>query len=121
METHTLWHYRAKPVRVIDGDTLILLVDTGFGSRHEATIRLAGIDAPELISEEGKRAKEALIEMIDSSAEWGLRVTTKKLRTGTDAMSFARYLGDVQVVADSGDGFDVAEAMVEAGHARRYR
>ena len=42
-----LWHYRCLVVRVIDGDTVMLLRDKGTYSYDVLKVRLAGIDAPE--------------------------------------------------------------------------
>jgi len=48
-----------KAVRIIDGDTLVLLND----DNQQIRIRLAGIDTPEKKQPFGKRAKQALIEL----------------------------------------------------------
>lgn len=55
-----LYHYRARVVRVIDGDSCILDIDTGFGIwlRGERC-RLAGIDAPETWRNPEPGGKEA--------------------------------------------------------------
>lgn len=56
-----LWHYRAKVVRVIDGDTVVVLIDKGFGDYRMEKLRLAGVNTPELrprAGNEGERAAE---------------------------------------------------------------
>jgi endonuclease YncB( thermonuclease family) len=50
--------YKAKVEKIVDGDTLILLIDLGFQVFKQQRIRLAGIDAFELKTKEGKKAKE---------------------------------------------------------------
>lgn len=42
-----MWQYHAKVLRVVDGDTLDLLVDLGFQSFLKIRARLYGIDTPE--------------------------------------------------------------------------
>jgi len=42
-----LWHYRCIVLRVVDGDTVMLLQDKGNYSYNVLKVRLAGIDAPE--------------------------------------------------------------------------
>lgn len=42
-----MYTYRARVVRWIDGDTVILDVDLGFYLRSQQSFRLVGIDAPE--------------------------------------------------------------------------
>jgi len=49
--------YRANTTRVVDGDTIDVLIDLGFDAYLKERLRLRGIDCPELSSEEGKRAK----------------------------------------------------------------
>src|SRR5574337_377240 len=39
--------FYAKLVKVVDGDTIDLQVDTGFYCTHQCRFRLAGIDTPE--------------------------------------------------------------------------
>ena len=39
--------YNAKVVRVVDGDTIDLLVDLGFSIHHKVRVRLYGINTPE--------------------------------------------------------------------------
>lgn len=45
--------------RVVDGDTIIALVDTGAGPVVKERIRFAYIDAPELRGQEARRGQEA--------------------------------------------------------------
>lgn len=119
MSVSSLWHYRASLVRVIDGDTVVLLVDTGFGGRHEVAIRVAGIDAPELPSVDGIAATVALRRIVArGTGAWPVLVTTQRLRSGSEVMSFARYVGSLAIVEADGSVTDVAAAMVRDGHAR---
>jgi len=53
-----LYTFKAQLQRVIDADTLLVLVDQGFGIWTEQRLRLRGIDAPELHTLGGKAAKE---------------------------------------------------------------
>jgi micrococcal nuclease len=46
--------YRATCVKVIDGDTLDLLVDLGFRAFEKVRVRLRGYNAPELSTQEGR-------------------------------------------------------------------
>ncbi len=52
-----LWHYRAIIIRVVDGDTVVALIDKGFGDFRQEYLRLAGIDAPELRPRTGTTAE----------------------------------------------------------------
>lgn len=53
-----LFTFTGKLRRVIDGDTLLVAVDQGFSYWNEQRLRLIGIDAPELDTLAGQRAKK---------------------------------------------------------------
>lgn len=79
-----LFTYRATLCRVIDADTVRLILDLGFKlSRLEDSYRLVRIDAPELTTPEGKTAKDGLAAFLAGKS---LVAQTQK------ADSFGRYL-----------------------------
>jgi micrococcal nuclease len=91
-----------KVIGVSDGDTIKVLVN-----KETVTVRLEGIDAPESGQSYGKKAKEALAEMVA-----GKTVTVKK--TGTD--KYKRTLGIV-IVGDE----DANAKLVEDGWAWHFK
>ncbi|WP_417849417.1 thermonuclease family protein [Thalassoglobus sp.] len=108
-----MYEYRAKIVRLIDGDTVVADVQLGFHVSLRTTFRLFGIDAPETRGVErpdGLAATEYLKRFIskltDGSNE--LTIRTQKDRTG----KYGRYLAELWV----GD-INLNEALVAAGHA----
>ena len=132
-----MFTYQAKLIEVIDGDTVDLLIDLGFGVHVKERCRLYGIDAPEMPTEAGKAAKAQLESLI--GADTGeLFVATRKMarkpKEKTD--KYGRYLAVLYDVGDNVDWFihgDQTEssiammqasinfAMVAQGHAReRY-
>jgi micrococcal nuclease len=62
-----MYQYKAKLNRVIDGDTVNLTIDLGFRLSYTANCRLAGINAPEMNTEEGKVSKVALMQMLNET------------------------------------------------------
>jgi endonuclease YncB( thermonuclease family) len=60
LPTNQLHTYKSYVERVIDGDTLHVVLDLGFGILHREIIRLAKINAPEIATLEGKKSFEAL-------------------------------------------------------------
>jgi endonuclease YncB( thermonuclease family) len=56
--------YKAREVRVIDGDSIEALVDLGFHSLTEQRLRLAQIDAPDLQTKAGRAARNFLIDVL---------------------------------------------------------
>jgi len=82
-----LFTFRAKLRRVIDGDTLLVMIDQGFSLWTEQRLRLKGIDAPELATLDGQRAKKWLETELHDSPD--LVVKTYK------SDKWDRYLVDV--------------------------
>jgi micrococcal nuclease len=62
-----MYQYKAKLNRVVDGDTVNLTIDLGFRLTYTCNCRLAGINAPEMNTEEGKTAKFMLMLMLPES------------------------------------------------------
>lgn len=96
-----LWEYRATPLRVIDGDTLELLIDNGFSSRQQETIRLLNVYAPES-KELGGPETKAYIEQwlatyIDTTLRWPLHLYTYPSSSfePNERRTFTRYLAEV--------------------------
>ena len=104
--------FRAVIKHIVDGDTCDILVDEGFNNYTYLTVRIMGINAPEIFRgtpeerETGKAAKAYL----ESIAPVG---TPCVIRTDKDRQSFGRYSASILLA----DGTDVASAMVDAGHA----
>lgn len=92
------WLYRASYVRVVDGDNVVLRIDEGFRNETVQSIRLVGVNAPELFSgtnrEQGAVAKAECMEWlfghIDIRVTWPLVVETLK-----DKQTLGRYLGTI--------------------------
>jgi len=79
--------YVAKLERVVDGDTIHVKLDLGFGVKHHEILRLAKINAAESTTKEGKKAT-AFLKKTLSKVEF-LIVKTNK----TDI--YGRYVADV--------------------------
>lgn len=86
-----LWQYRADVQRIVDGDTLDLRIDLGFGiilTGDEARVRLRDVDTAEIFgtskdSEEyaaGQRHKEFVEEWVTDGTdqEWPFFIETRK-------------------------------------------
>jgi len=91
-----MYEYRCKVVKIIDGDTVDVDIDLGFGVwMHKERIRLYGIDTPESRTRDleekkyGLAAKAFLTGMLDDPA--GIILKTHKDATG----KFGRILGEL--------------------------
>ena len=60
--------YLGRVRRVVDGDTLVVTVDLGFAVEVGQTLRLRGIDAPELSRQAGERARDFVRQALPRSS-----------------------------------------------------
>lgn len=103
-----MYEYRAKVVRVVDGDTVDVAIDLGFHFTFETKIRLYGINAPELKEEAGKTSRDYLFSRI-----YGKTVTIKTQKDRTE--KYGRYLGTIIL-----DGENINEDLITKGFAKKY-
>lgn len=102
----SIFTYRAGVGSVIDGDTLWVVIDLGFGETTHQKLRLRGIDAPEMNTPEGRQAREYLQKLLQGKKM--MTVTTSK----KEKDKYDRYLADVF----AGKTY-VNQAMLDAGCA----
>lgn len=101
--------YRARILRVIDGDTYDVAVDVGFRLTATLPLRLARVNCPEKRTPEGVRAA-AYVAALFSPLPCPVVVRTFK-----PVDDFGRYLADVYL----GD-VDLGQRLLETGHAVEY-
>ena len=112
-----MYQYKIKKInRVIDGDTVDLDIDLGFGVTITQRVRLLHIDAAETRTkdleekERGLEAKDWLEKELSREGEWVIN-TTKDDKYG-------RILGELYLV---GDPVTVNEKMINEGIAEVYQ
>ena len=110
-----MYEYKCKMVRVVDGDTIDVDIDLGFGVwMRNQRIRMHGIDTPESRTRDleekkyGLAAKDFLIKWTNAG---GLTLKTHK----DDRGKFGRILGEIWCFDTN-----VNEKMIEEHHAVRY-
>ena len=115
-----MYEYRCTVVKIIDGDTVDVDIDLGFGVwMKKQRIRMYGIDTPEsrtrdLVEKKyGLAAKEFLTGMLNDKA--GITLKTHKDKEG----KFGRILGELWRNTDFADQ-SINEYMIEKHHAVRY-
>ena len=111
-----LYTYEARVLNVIDGDTIKAVVDLGFGFRTVQTLRLRGVDCPEIATKDGVEAKEFLESVIagpTGTVLSGRTVPNVLIRT-TKSDKYDRYLADIFI----NDTY-VNQKLVDEGHAVR--
>ena len=111
-----MYQYKIKKIhRIIDGDTVDVEIDLGFGITLSHRVRLKDIDAAETRTKdlkekaEGLLAKEWLEKELSKPGEWIIE-TTKDDKYG-------RILGTLYLI---GEPVTVNERMLNDGIARPY-
>ena len=111
-----MYEYKCKVTRVVDGDTVDIDIDLGFGVwLHKERVRIYGIDTPESRTRDkvekrfGLLAKEFVKGFVKGSS---VILRTQKY----DAKGkFGRILGDIIV-----DDKSLSETMIQEHHAVAY-
>ena len=122
-----IYIYKASLIRVVDGDTVDLVIDLGFDTSRHERFRLYVIDAPELNTVAGKAAKTRLLEALQPLE--AVYVQTIQLSTKAKRDKYGRFLAVLygfEPVLSSLDGPKVNNCsfnaeMIREGHAKeRY-
>ena len=101
--------YPATVSRIIDGDTVALSIDLGFGVAYSGVCRLYGCNAAEHGTPEGDAATAYLHTLLSSGEP------VQVLSHGWD-----KYGGRFDGSISSAAGGDVVQAMIAAGHAKPW-
>ena len=103
----------ADVVSVYDGDTIKVEALHWPGHTWSGSVRLLGVDTPELRGKcpEEKAAAIAAREFVKSIL--GIHVLLHDVKLG-------KYAGRVLASIQTETGVDLAEMLIEHGHARRY-
>ena len=111
-----MYEYSCKVERVVDGDTIDVVLDLGFDILYKSRVRLYGIDTPESRTRNldekarGKMASAFLKEAIDNGTKVVIQTKLKDSRG-----KFGRVLGNVVV-----DGININQSMIDNYHAAAY-
>jgi len=116
--------YDVTVLKVVDGDTVDVDIDLGFGvCLKDERVRIMGIDTPESRTSDrvedlfGEAAKARLKELM----KHGGKLITTEDKKGEDMKGkFGRILGDFYVERYEGQRERVTDILVEEGHAVAY-
>ena len=109
-----MYEYSATLIKIVDGDTVDVLIDLGFNTTKKERVRLLGIDTPESATKDlaekklGLEAKEYIIQ-------WFTKNTPFRLQTTKDD-KYGRILG----VFTGLDGKTLNTRLVDEGYAWAY-
>tara|TARA_R100000231_G_scaffold5691_5_gene8716 strand:- start:2 stop:427 length:426 start_codon:yes stop_codon:yes gene_type:complete len=111
-----MYEYGCTVTRVVDGDTIDVILDLGFSVLHKCRVRLYGIDTPESRTRNkdekarGKLAAKFLEDSINNGKQVILRSKLKDSKG-----KYGRVLGEIIV-----DDININELMVKRYLAVKY-
>ena len=115
-----MYEYKCKVKRVVDGDTMDVILDLGFDVHHAVRVRLAGIDTPESRTRDldekarGKLSKAFLKESIK-----GKKIVLKtKIKDSRG--KFGRVIAEVWAEFEKGSLRNINELMIKECYAVKY-
>jgi micrococcal nuclease len=117
--------YDVTIIKVVDGDTVDVDIDLGFGiCLKDERVRIMGIDTPESRTSDkvedlfGEAAKARLKELLTDGEA---KLITTEDKHGEDMKGkFGRILGDFYVERFEGKRERVTDVLIEEGHAVAY-
>jgi len=120
-----MYEYKAHVVKIVDGDTVDVDIDLGFGIvMKDERVRIMGIDTPESRTSDkveklfGKAASARVKELLDDD----IILKTQIARNGEDMKGkYGRILGDFIVERfEDGKQEMLTDILVAEGHAVAY-
>lgn len=104
----SLYTYNAKVVKIIDADTVDLLIDLGFSVYKKLRCRLAGLNSPELNTAEGKAARDFLVA--------NLPINEDVIVISKEYDKYGRSLGVIYYKE-----LNINKLLLDSGHAVVYK
>ena len=117
IEDERLWWYRGLVTRVVDGDTIDVVIDRGFLQYGVVRLRLLGIDTPELRDKDVAKRKAAQLakaRVEDLCQDKEVLIRTRK------AGAFGRWLAEVLIPSEGGKMVSLEKTLLKEGHAKPY-
>ena len=113
----TPYTYNATVDRVIDADTIDVVVDLGFNIFHPVRVRLLHINAPETrtknkVEKAAGLAAKAFVESLVSPTQ-PIILHSEKID------KFGRSLGSIEIIGRV-NNYDLASLLLEKNHAQPY-
>ena len=97
--------------RVVDGDSIHLLLDTGFGNRHQSLCRLENVDCPEKNTEAGKMVTTVMEDWV-SRRDGSLEFLSSRIG------KFGRPIGTIYSQSNPSETASIF--LINSGLAKEY-
>jgi len=111
-----MYEYKCEVVKIIDGDTVDVILDLGFSILHKARVRLYAIDTPESRTRNkdekarGLMAKNFIVQHVNAAESCVIQTHLKDSKG-----KFGRVLGTLVT-----DGLNINQTLVDKNLAVAY-
>ena len=109
-----MYEYKCEVDRVVDGDTVDVIIDCGFSIFHKVRVRMYGIDTPESRTRDKDEKARGLMSkdfLVKELSKGDVVIKTKKDKKG----KFGRILGELYV-----NDININQMMIHSFHAVAY-
>lgn len=109
-----MFEYNCQIARVVDGDTVDVIIDCGFSILHKARVRMYGIDTPESRTRDKDEKARGLMSkdfLVKELSKGDVVIKTKKDKKG----KFGRILGEFYV-----NDININQMMIHGFYAVAY-
>ena len=113
----SMYEYNATVDRVVDGDTVDVIVDLGFSVMTKQCLRVSRVDTPEVRGPErpdGLVSKK-FVEMVIPPGSPVVVMTTKDKKG-----KYGRYLAEILFHDGDGELMNLSNLLLEEGLAKQY-
>ena len=110
-----MFEYYAKVLKIVDGETIDVMVDLGMGCHRKERLRFSRINAWETRGEhkeKGKLAKARVAELIPVGEK--IIVKTEKDKRG----KYGRYIAEIYIISEM--NINLNDLLLNEGHAVLY-
>jgi micrococcal nuclease len=116
-----MYEYKCKEIKkVVDGDTMDVILDLGFDIHHAVRVRLAGIDTPESRTRDlDEKARGKLSKAFLKEAIKGKKIVLKT-KLGNSKGKFGRVIAEVWAEFEEGSLRNINELMIKECYAVKY-
>lgn len=118
-----MYEYYAQITRIIDGDTVEVLLDLGLDTFHKVKLRLARVDTPETYGVKKESAEYKAGKIATAFVEEWVKKTNSQIKVITikdKKGKYGRYLAEVYAVEGDNKDQNLNDVLLSEGLAKPY-
>lgn len=104
-----MYEYKAKIIKVYDGDTVTAVIDLGFNVSITEKVRLYGLDAPEVRGDERPDGLISRDRLRDRILDQDVIIKTQKDKKG----KYGRYIAEIYLEDENINEWLITEGLAE--------